>query len=38
MTESPEREPEMNRGTQREKIGKRLRMQFSAFSYPFVAF
>ena len=26
------------RGTQREKIGKRLRMQFSAFSYPFMAF
>ena len=26
------------RGTQREKIGKRVRMQFSAFSYPFMAF
>ena len=26
------------RGTQREKIGKRLKMQFSAFSYPFIAF
>ena len=26
------------RGTQREKIGKRLGMQFSAFSYPFMAF
>ena len=27
-----------SRGTQREKTGKRLRMQFSAFSYPFMAF
>ena len=29
--------PEGNMGTQREKIGKRLRMQFSAFSYRFMA-
>ena len=28
----------MGRGTQREKIGKKLRKQFSALSYRFMAF